>query len=191
MFFKKANKGEPVSAAEWNKVVGELERQGELIRKMNILLDRVDAGDQGFDILLRCRIASRAGVDADGTGLEPGVKYAVAVKSLNVTVPNVVPTYGRPARARNGVVPRLVAAEVGDICWMVRRRGEDGAPETAEFWIDEQIALKACAPPPGTNSPAAVLERREREALARPALGAAGGSSFAGGAGTGGADGAG
>lgn len=189
MFFKRASRGEAISAAEWNRVTAELARQAAEISCLRTLLERTAAGDQGFDRMLRARVVARFGVDIDGTGPEPDVKYSIAIKDLNQTVTPVTPTYGRPLRASAGMIPRIRAAELDAVCWVVRRRAADGSPDTSEYWIDEQVAYAQCAPAPGAgNSPAALMQRRLEKGPLSAALGAFGGGTSSQGPSSGGAD---
>lgn len=157
--FKRFSPGDLISAADFNAMMDSIE---QLQAEVNHLRTASTA-EMIFDRPLKSRIVARSGVDPDGTGLEPQVKYSVKVMDLGITVTNAVPTYGRPLRASGAMVPRIRAANIDDVCWTIRRKESNGSAAASEFMIFEEIAAAACGSGAGASVPSAqqMIEARQ------------------------------
>lgn len=187
MRLKRAEVDQPISAAAYNAVLDVVEQLQDEVAALRTGSD----GEQEFDRPLRAKVISRVGVGSDGTGLEPDIFYDLRVKGLDRVVEHVQPTKGRPARANGSAVPRLIAANVNDVCFVVRRRNPDGTAAPSEYWIDEQIAIARCSEAGGSLSGSGLMREQQRRANEIAADRAGGGSAVsAGGGSTGGGIGA-
>jgi hypothetical protein len=152
---KLVNEGEEVSAGAWNSLVLQLRRMWRLkvsdgkgaingvlaLDGMSLAIANTD--DETFVL---SRIATRS---SEVAAKQNTVTYSVAaIDEQNVTLPaGTVPKIGRPANATQASLVMIYPAEVGTLCWIVRKKQSDGS-FVPELWLPagaETAKMKVCS----------------------------------------------
>ena len=146
---KRATPGEKISAANYNALIDAVNLLITRVRKLESLND-TDSRGIVFDRPLPANVVGVTAPDADSNGAATAsrVTYTVKLCRMDFTMSGLVPTYGRPiigVGSSQGSI-RIIPAAVGDKCWIVRRRDENGQPTDTELWIcSEAIPAAICS----------------------------------------------
>jgi hypothetical protein len=192
---KKATPGEKISAANYNALIETVQALLTRVRKLEALND-VDAKGIVFDRPIPANVVGVTAPDRDANGAATAgrVTYDIKLWRMDLTLTGLTPVYGRPIIGVGNAAAniRIIPAAVGDRCFVVRRRDENGDPAPTELWItSEAIPAAVCSSTnPGklSSDPDAqqIVRQQQLAALQAAGLSSGGPATSGGGTSTGG-----